>query len=81
MSPDDKNTHEFMEARCECGKLLFKRTSRGFEFKCNRCKRIHFIPFDRIGTEYQSICPVLDNPAARDHESSALKMKGEEKKS
>ncbi len=46
------------ELRCDCGKLLFKKTSHGFEYKCNRCKRIHLIPFDTIGPEFQSLCPV-----------------------
>ena len=57
---------DYSEQRCECGKLLFKRTSRGFEVKCNRCKRIHFIPFEAIGSEYQSLCPVMNNPAAQE---------------
>lgn len=47
------------EERCECGKLLFKKTSKGFEFKCHRCKRIHLIPYDRIGPEFQSLCPIV----------------------
>ena len=60
------NTPDYLEQRCECGKLLFKRTSRGFEVKCTRCKRIHFIPFEAIGSEYQSLCPVMNTPATKD---------------
>ena len=48
------------EERCDCGKLLFKQTPRGIEFKCNRCKRIHLIPKDWITGEYHSLCPVVD---------------------
>jgi len=48
----------FGEARCDCGRLLFKQTKRGFEFKCNRCKRIHLVPFDSIGKEFQHLCPI-----------------------
>ena len=73
------NSKDYLEKRCECGKLLFKRTSRGFEVKCNRCKRIHFIPFEAIGSEYQSLCPVMNNPAARDNESNAQTQKGDPK--
>ena len=51
------------EERCDCGKLLFKLTRRGLEFKCNRCKRIHLIPLDRLDKEFHNICPVVDqNP-------------------
>jgi phage FluMu protein Com len=31
------------DKRCECGKLLFKKSAEGLEFKCGRCKRIHTI--------------------------------------
>ena len=70
------------EGRCECGKLLFKRTKRGIEFKCARCKRIHFVPLDRLDFEYHSLCPVQDisetvAPEARDRESNARKRKEE----
>lgn len=64
-----------LEERCDCGKLLFKKTTRGIEFKCIRCKRIHLIPFDWISNEYHNLCPIVDqsstNHEARDHESSA----------
>lgn len=33
------------ELRCECGKLLVKVTKEGYEIKCSRCKRTHFLPF------------------------------------
>lgn len=49
------------ESRCDCGKLLFKRTKRGFEFKCNRCKRIHLIPFDWFSEKYRGLCPLEDS--------------------
>lgn len=51
------------EKRCDCGKLLFKRTHRGIEFKCNRCKRIHLIPIDRLDDRYRSLCPVIPEPS------------------
>jgi phage FluMu protein Com len=57
--------NETTELRCDCGKLLFKKTTHGFEYKCNRCKRIHLIPFDSIGSEFQSLCPV-DDLASKD---------------
>ena len=71
------------EKRCECGKLLFKRTKHGFEFKCHRCKRIHLIPFDRFDLDYQNLCPAVNviqepNSAARDLESSALSYERKE---
>lgn len=47
------------EQRCECGKLLLKKTPKGFEFKCTRCKRIHLIPFDEIEAEYKTLCPLI----------------------
>lgn len=48
------------EERCDCGKLLFKLTQRGLEFKCNRCKKIHLVPLHRIDKEFRNICPVID---------------------
>lgn len=68
------------EQRCDCGRLLFKRTKRGFEFKCHRCKRIHLIPFDWDGkSDFQNLCPIVDElqvtPEARDHESNAQQRK------
>ena len=53
------------EKRCDCGKLLFKWTSRGLEFKCQRCKRIHLIPFDLKSAEYRKLCP-LENTTDQD---------------
>ncbi len=53
-------TKEQKEERCDCGRLLFKMTSRGLEFKCNRCKHIHFVPLDRLDKEFHSLCPVID---------------------
>lgn len=47
------------EQRCDCGKLMFKRTSHGFEFMCNRCKRVHLIPFDWFSVEYRNLCPII----------------------
>lgn len=54
------------ELRCDCGRLLFKKTKHGFEFKCNRCKRIHLIPFDSIGNDFQSLCPVTKTSDSKD---------------
>ena len=69
-----------IDERCDCGKLLFKKTTRGIEFKCTRCKRIHLIPSDWITSEYHSLCPIVDGnqnaPEARDRESNAHKKKG-----
>ncbi len=48
-----------VDERCECGKLLLKKTPKGIEFKCHRCKRIHVIP----------LCELT--PEARDRESNA----------
>jgi len=48
------------EERCNCGKLLLKKTSRGFEIKCHRCKTVHLIPFDRITEDFQNLCPVMN---------------------
>jgi len=79
---DVQNAAEKAEQRCECGKLLFKRAKRGIEFKCTRCKRIHLIPFDRIDTEYHTLCPIVDQSdpgtlEARGQEPNALAKKGE----
>jgi len=54
-------TTESKDERCECGKLLLKKTDKGFEFKCNRCKRIHVIPFNQINPEFQHLCPIEDS--------------------
>ncbi|MCA9402661.1 MAG: hypothetical protein KC897_02670 [Candidatus Omnitrophica bacterium] len=54
---DDPNSQE---ERCDCGKLLFKMTPRGLEFKCNRCKQIHLVPIHRLDAEFRNICPVID---------------------
>lgn len=35
-------------ARCECGSLLARRTARGIEIKCRRCKRIMVIPLESV---------------------------------
>jgi len=34
--------------RCECGRQLARRTARGIEIKCRRCKRIMLIPFETM---------------------------------
>ncbi len=69
------NMDKAWEERCDCGKLLFKKTKRGIEFKCVRCKRIHLIPFDWISEDYHNLCPIIDQTnqkqEARDHESNA----------
>jgi len=31
------------DVRCECGKLLLKKTQKGYELKCPRCKEIHLL--------------------------------------
>lgn len=55
MEPDPNQ-----EERCDCGKLLFKLTHRGLEFKCNRCKQIHLVPLHRLDKEFHNLCPVID---------------------
>lgn len=34
--------------RCSCGSLLARRTARGIEIKCRRCKRIMILPLDAV---------------------------------
>ena len=67
------------EERCNCGKLLFKKTARGIEFKCTRCKQIHLVPFDWITTEYHSLCPIIDKienaPHVLNRETNTLRKK------
>jgi hypothetical protein len=35
--PPDRDAHD---VRCSCGNLLARRTARGIEIKCRRCKRV-----------------------------------------
>lgn len=39
------------ELRCSCGQLLANLTEKGVELKCKRCKRVHVIPWERLGKE------------------------------
>jgi len=57
------------EKRCDCGKLLFKRTPRGLEFKCNRCKRIHFVPLDHLDKEFKNLCPLINQEDSENREA------------
>lgn len=34
--------------RCLCGSLMAKIIPTGIEIKCRRCKRIHYIPAQRV---------------------------------
>ena len=36
------------DARCHCGNLLARITSRGVEIKCRRCKRVHVVPLAAV---------------------------------
>ncbi len=36
-TPPARDTHD---VRCTCGNLLARRTARGIEIKCRRCKRV-----------------------------------------
>jgi len=77
-----------VDQRCDCGKLLFRKSTRGLEFKCHRCKRIHLIPMDRLDAKYHHLCPIIDisneftqesskvEIEARDRESNAQKKRG-----
>ena len=50
------------DGRCECGRLLIKKTPKGFEIKCPRCKRYHLLEFDQdeLYLRYDSdVCPVF----------------------
>ena len=38
--------------RCECGKLCFKKTDEGYEFKCSRCKRVCIIKYEDLIVDY-----------------------------
>lgn len=67
MSTVTKKEEETSERRCECGKLLLKKSTQGFEFKCNRCKRVHFLSYEQMIAQYLTI----GDDAARDHESNA----------
>ncbi len=40
--------HTDTEIRCRCGNMMGRRTMRGIEMKCRRCKRIHVIPWSII---------------------------------
>lgn len=44
------NKDQKKEVRCNCGKLCFIRTKTGFEFKCNRCKRLHVLRCEDLMT-------------------------------
>lgn len=56
------------EIRCECGKLLLKKTHEGYELKCSRCKEVHLLTFEDIVKKYE----------ARDPESRARLEKRKE---
>lgn len=58
------------EERCDCGKLLFKISKRGLEFKCNRCKRIHLVPLTQIDSEFKNLCPVVNTSVKRPSETT-----------
>jgi hypothetical protein len=32
------------DLRCQCGRLMARRTSAGIELKCQRCKRVVVVP-------------------------------------
>ena len=36
------------ECRCACGNLVAKRSARGVEIKCRRCRRVHLIPWEEM---------------------------------
>jgi len=58
--PDSKE--KILEGRCECGRLLIRKTPKGFELKCPRCKRFHVLRFDgdQLLVSYDlETCPVL----------------------
>lgn len=48
--------NDVIEQRCKCGKLIFKKTGKGLEFKCARCKRIHLIPAHLINLTLPDFC-------------------------
>ena len=60
MTFPSKNELKDLDKRCECGKLLLKLTSHGFEFKCNRCKRLHLLKFDQMQTKNMNLCLLTD---------------------
>jgi len=38
-------TASLLDERCLCGSLVAKRSPKGVEILCRRCKRIHVIPW------------------------------------
>lgn len=65
MNDHPSQTISTQEERCDCGKLLFRKTRRGIEFKCNRCKRIHLIAIDQFDSKYRNLCPVVTTVNAK----------------
>jgi phage FluMu protein Com len=41
-----ERSNDARDERCECGNLLARRTERGIEVKCRRCKRTVVIPLE-----------------------------------
>ena len=67
--------HDSEEKRCDCGKLLFKLTTRGLEIKCNRCRQIYCVPMERLTKEFQNICPVINTSEKIIPEAKSIKSK------
>jgi hypothetical protein len=44
--------------RCECGKLLARRTNQGVELKCPRCKSLWCVPIDWGGQQSLELIPL-----------------------
>lgn len=48
--------------RCDCGRLLVRKTDVGYELKCPRCKRFHILPYDPAALlvkDDNMICPII----------------------
>lgn len=43
------------EVRCHCGSLMARRTARGLELKCRRCKRVVIVTEDQVEQRWVAV--------------------------
>lgn len=65
MKPLPNMTLPVSEIRCDCGKLLARRTAAGIELKCRRCgRRLEVSPED-LSSEPRELELTFDVPGGR----------------
>lgn len=64
-----------LDLRCQCSRLLFRKSQDAIEIKCPRCKRIHLFNVAQLTAFLQAgnFCAVHNShpSEARDQESNA----------